>query len=64
MNTNEPETTWQFECYSADDEIQFLELIKAVVDTIEYRVNQPRKLEHIKQYAIMCFNDISTDTME
>ena len=61
MNDNEPEVTWQFESYSTDEEIQFIELIKEVADTIEYRVSEPRKLKHIKQYAITYFNDISTD---
>lgn len=61
MNTNEPEATWQFESYSTDEEIQFIELIKAVADAIEYRVSEPRKLKHIKQYAIMYFNDIDDD---
>ncbi len=64
VNTNEPTNMWQFESYSEDNEVQFLELVKAVADIIEYRVHQSRNLKHIKQYAIMCFNDIGTDAME
>lgn len=61
MDTNEPKVTWQFEAFSADEEIQYCELVKQVADTIENKVSQSTKLEHVKQYAIMCFNDIFTN---
>ena len=61
MSTDEPKAIWQFESFSSDDEIQYLELIKQVADTIENRVSQSTKLKRIKLYAIMCFNDIFTN---
>lgn len=61
MSTDEPKLTWQFESFSSDDEIQCLELVKQVADTIENKVSESSKLERIKQYAILYFNDIFTD---
>lgn len=61
MDTNEPKVTWQFEAFSADEETQYLELVKKVADTIENGVSYGKTLERIKQYAIMYFNDILTD---
>lgn len=61
MITNEPKLVWQFESFSSDDEIQCLELVKQVADTIENNISQPGKLERIKQYAIIYFTDIFTN---
>lgn len=61
MNTKEPEIVWQFESYSKDEEIQFIELIKVVADVIKFRISDPRKLKLIKQYAVTYFNGIDSD---
>lgn len=44
MDTNEPKVTWQFEAFSADEETQYLELVKKVADIIENGVSYGKRL--------------------